>query len=765
MRHSFSLMKISLLSLAIAAALPQVATAQSKEDAKTSEAHTLDGVTVTATRRSEDARQVPIAVSTLDGEKLDVIRSGGEDVRFLASRVPSLNIESSFGRTFPRFYIRGLGNTDFDLNASQPVSLVYDDVVYENVALKGFPVFDIDSIEVLRGPQGTLFGRNTPAGLVKFDSVRPDSTPSGYGKITYGRFDTINAEGAIGGGLGPSLSGRASVLYQRRGDWVRNTFTGTPRENGLEGYQDKAFRGQLLFSGENNFEALLALQMRRLDGTARLFRANILTPGGKLVDHFNPATVSIDARNQQHLDTDGVTLRMSWDLGGFTVYSVSSLSKATLFSRGDIDGGSSYTFDFFPATNPGTYPNGARFPADSGDGSRVRQYTQEIRLASNGETPLRWQGGLFWFKDSAKIESFSYDTLGGGSPNAYARQRQDNTAWAAFASVDWIISPSLTVRGGLRYTQDKKDFEGERVYGAFGAPPIAPIKVNPRANDWSGDVSATWAATDTINFYGRIAKGFRAPSIQGRLTFADASLPANQLVTVAKSETVISYELGMKATLLENRARLNVSVFDYTINDQQLTAVGGTSNFNSLLNADKGKGKGFEVDLEAIVTDQLFVTFGTSYNHTRIHDAGLAVAPCFNATVCQVTDPLIVRNGSTLALIDGNPFPQAPKWTSNLTARYSIPLAGNSELYLYTDWAYRSRINFFLYESNIFHGRPLLEGGLRLGYSWDAGKYEVAAYGRNILNRLEAVGGIDFNNLTGFINEPRTWGVEFKANF
>ncbi len=119
-----------------------------------------------------------------------VINSGGADIRGLSGRVPSLNIESSFGRTFPRFYIRGLGNTDFDLNASQPVSLIYDDVVLENPILKGFPAFDVDRVEVLRGPQGTLFGRNTPAGIVKFDTVRPDATSRNYMRISYGTYST-----------------------------------------------------------------------------------------------------------------------------------------------------------------------------------------------------------------------------------------------------------------------------------------------------------------------------------------------------------------------------------------------------------------------------------------------------------------------------------------------------------------------------------------------------------------------------------------------
>ena len=129
---------------------------------------------VTAERRIENIQEVPNSISTISGETLDAHQHrAARTCACLSGRVPSLNIESSFGRAFPRFYIRGYGNTDFRLNASQPVSLVYDDIVQENPILKGFPVFDLDRIEVLRGPQGTLFGRNTPAGVVKFDSAQP----------------------------------------------------------------------------------------------------------------------------------------------------------------------------------------------------------------------------------------------------------------------------------------------------------------------------------------------------------------------------------------------------------------------------------------------------------------------------------------------------------------------------------------------------------------------------------------------------------------
>ncbi len=290
----------------------------------------------------------------------------------------------------------------------------------------------------------------------------------------------------------------------------------------------------------------------------------------------------------------------------------------------------------------------------------------------------------------------------------------------------------------------------------LGVGPIGPIKVNPSDNDVSWDLSGTWAATDEVNLYARAARGFRAPSIQGRLLFGD-------VVSVAKSETVDSFELGLKADLFDKRARLSFDVFRYDVHDQQLTAVGGQANFNTLVNAKKMTGQGFEGEFEAYVTDHLLVTAGMSYNDTKIKDKDLAVQPCGSG--CTVLDPEIVVGGNTLALIDGNRLPQAPKWVDNFTARWSMPVGNGGEFYVYSDWAYRSEVNFFLYESKEYRGKSLFEGGLRVGYTWDYNKYGVAVFGRNITNQERIVGGIDFNNLTGFVNEPRIWGVEFNAKF
>ncbi|HKL63103.1 MAG TPA: Plug domain-containing protein, partial [Woeseiaceae bacterium] len=140
----------------------------------------LEEIVVTAQRREENLQEVPISVTTLSGARFDNLFDTGEDIRALATRVPSLYAESSNGRLAPRFYLRGLGNTDFDLAASQSVSIIMDEVVQENVVLKSFPLFDIERVEVLRGPQGTLFGRNTPAGIVKFDTRKPTAETEGY---------------------------------------------------------------------------------------------------------------------------------------------------------------------------------------------------------------------------------------------------------------------------------------------------------------------------------------------------------------------------------------------------------------------------------------------------------------------------------------------------------------------------------------------------------------------------------------------------------
>jgi iron complex outermembrane receptor protein len=449
-------------------------------------------------------------------------------------------------------------------------------------------------------------------------------------------------------------------------------------------------------------------------------------------------------------------------LGDYTLHSITGYESVETINRGDIDGG--YGAVFLPDSGPGVIP----FASETADGIPDHsQWTQELRIESAFDGPWNWQAGVFYFKEDYRVESFSYDSLNNSAQDGYQRIRQTNDAWAVFGAVTWQATDRLELRGGLRYTVDEKELTVEDYWNTGFAPcvlagkctlaqltalePDGDLSASPEDKKFNWDLAATYALNDDVNLYARAATGFRGSSIQSAGAFNAKS--------VAGPETVTSFETGVKADLWDKRARLSAGVFYYRVKDQQLTAVGGAANANILLNAEESVGQGFELDLQAYVTDNLLVTLGSSYNDTEIKDDDLAVAVC---AACTVTDP---RNAGGLALIDGNRLPQAPEWVHNLTARYGFAVGEGSELYVYTDWAYRSEVNFFLYDSVEFTGKSSLEGGLRVGYGWGYGDYEVALFGRNITDQRRIVGGIDFNNLTGFINEPRTVGVEFSAKF
>ena len=708
----------------------------------------LQEIVVTAQRREENLQDIPISVDVVSGDKLDAINSGGGDIRALAGRVPSLNIESSFGRTFPRFYIRGLGNTDFDLNASQPVSLVYDDVVLENPILKGFPIFDVERVEVLRGPQGTLFGRNTPAGIVKFDSVRPDKAGANYLKASIGRFSSASVEGAVGGNITETISARASVSVQSRADWVDNIDTATDNKD-LESYSDVAARLQVQFAPTETLKLRLTGQYRDFGGTARVFRANMFRPGTNDLRGVTTATsefrrdqVRADGINFQDLKLYSLGGAVEWDLGPVTLTSVTAYWDGKYSSRGDIDGG-------VPA-GPGFIP----FSANSRDDvPALEQFTHEMRIASNNDEGLTYQAGVFYFDESLSIASFNFGTPTGVIPNVTALQQQESKAYGVFGSVTYPLTEQLSLTAGVRYNNDKRRLDVTRS-GFFGA--IGTGTASVKDNNLTWDISAAYEASDAVNVYARVAKGYRAPSIQGRALFVFTTV--QDAISTADSETIMSYEAGIK-TQLSNKVRFNLSAFKYDLNNAQLTAVGGASNAAKLINVDNVKGYGFEAELEARPVDRMVLTAGLSYNSAKIDDPLAFITGCGGG--CTVTDP--VRPGSPgIFSIDGNQLPQAPKWSLNWTAGYGVPVAGG-EVYAFTDWAYRSKVNFFLYTSAEFNDDSMLEGGLRLGYR--TAKWDMAGFVRNITNDVSAVGAIDFNNLTGFVNEPRIWGLEASIKF
>ena len=715
----------------------------------------LDEITVTAQKREENIQLVPLSITTLDTEKFNLLTQGGGDVKALSGRVPSLLLESSFGRAFPRFYIRGLGNTDFDLNASQPVSMVVDDIVLENPVVKGMPLFDVERTEVLRGPQGTLFGRNTPAGIVKFDTVRPSQERDGFVSASFGTFNAIDAKAAFGGAITDTLSARVSLLYQSQSDWIDNDFTG--KDDALGGHNTGAFRLQFLWEPSERFSALLNLHGWELDGTARVFRANILKHGSdEVVDGFSHDKVYHDGLNDQEISAQGGAFTLNYEFDFGTLTAITGYETLDMFSRGDIDGG--FGAVFAPPYGPGFIP----FPSESGDGiPELDQFTQEIRLASDTGGAWDWLVGFFYFDESLKAESFSYNSLAGNIQDGYAFQTQDTESWALFTSIDFRPTDRWSLKGGLRYTTDDKDFTAERPDPTFQTPTVGPILAETSADLVTWDLSANYAATDAVNFYGRAGTGFRAPSIQGRILFcADFQggiNPATNCVSIADKEEVLSFEVGMKSELLERKLRLNLAVYEYTVDGQQLVAVGGQYNTATLLNADQSKGYGSDADSDWTPTANWLISLGGSYNHTEIDDPNLGVAPCGGG--CTVLDPIV----GGLARVDGNPLPHAPEWILNGIFDYRHP-AGEGLFSASVDWAYHSTKSFFLYESKEFNGDSL-EFGARVAYAFADARYELALFGRNLTDEVVVQNGIDFDNLTGMTNDPRTYGLEFVLHF
>jgi iron complex outermembrane receptor protein len=276
-------------------------------------------------------------------------------------------------------------------------------------------------------------------------------------------------------------------------------------------------------------------------------------------------------------------------------------------------------------------------------------------------------------------------------------------------------------------------------------------------------VSPTYQLAPDVNLYARVATGFRAPS------FGRPSATPPTSATEANSEDNISYELGIKADVFDRRAYIAFDIYYFDVSHQQLTAVGGAGqNEINLINAKDMIGKGAELDFEVHPAANLQLRLSGSYNYTRIDDPPLAVAPCFNwsflpgGAACTELNPL---NAAGLALINGNPLPQAPKYVGDLSLRYGVPMGAGNELYFYTDMSYRTEMNFFLDEEKEFVGPALFQLGGRIGYTWSDKKYEIAAFCRNCTNQVRNIGGINFENATGFINDPRIVGGQFMVKF
>ena len=716
----------------------------------------LDEVIVTAQKREQSLEDVPASVSSISGDTLREYLGSAENIRALAGRVPSLNIESSNGRIAPRFYIRGLGNIDFDVNANQPVGMVFDDISLENNVLRSLPLFDIERVEVLKGPQGSLFGRNSNAGIIKIDSVRPSDERNAYASISYGDNDTVGAEFATNIQASDSVSMRASFKYLRRSDWIDNTVNNTngPSDD-FGGFDEMAWRLQFLIDPSETFTGLIKLHGFSQDGSQpQVFYANSLEVGSAglrpgfdetIATHDGSANciaAGIPACAGHELDHYGLSANFVWDLDTFTFTSITGYDTVENFQSTDVDGG---LISFDPA-DIGALGRQVFFGVATGDGLKDhQQWTQEFRISADTDS-LFFQGGVYMFSEDYDVLNrdfgfFAFEDI----------VSQETDSFAIFGQADWSITDRFSVVAGLRFTYDDKKLVVEP--GAGSSSPAATIAINDDYISW--DLAFTYDLSENWNMYGRLANASRGPVTLGRFGFTSS----------ADTETSDSVEFGFKSDLMGGRARWNAAIYSFRNDDQQLTATGGAGNVNQLLNADRVNGKGFETDFEILFTDNLLFVANASYNDTEIDDADLRDDLCGSSPQCTPLDPIVgMRIGPfgpvTEVSIDGNPLPRTPDWVYNLILQWTIPV-GDGDVYVHTDWNYRAESNIFLHESVEFVAEDRWLGGLRVGYRSDNG-LDIALVGRNITNEVVVDGAINFLNLTTFINEPRFWGVEMR---
>ncbi len=744
--------RASLLLSAIALASPALAAdaADAADAAADAGANAAGDIIVTATRREESLQRVPLAITAAEGETLAKLqlRTAIEAARI----APNTNAWGTESRQRPRWFIRGIGSNDVSSNVVTPIAVYNDEVYLNHFSLQGFPLFDIERVEVLRGPGGTLWGKNTTGGAFSFISRRPTDTAEGYVRATVGNYGARLFEGAFGGPITEGLNARASFVYDRRNGFAINDVTG----NSVGKVRDFAGRVQLQYKPSADLSILLSGHYRNFEGGNNAVYTIGTAAGG--VDNFGYPTPT-DRRHVRYnidevgkVESAGGLARIDWNLGGATLTSITAYESAdrTEFTDGD------------------------KTPNDISRGyaaTDVNQVSQELRLASNGDGKIDWIVGAYYFHD--KLNSFGAtatlpNSSGVNPAYYYTEYTQKTTSVALFANATYHFSDNFSLNGGLRYTWDTlsidlltrqatgpvtfNDTTNWYLPGSVSSP-LAVVFPQAGTNrtqvdtrKWSSlgfEVRPELRLNDNIVAWFRFARGYRSGNFQGNIA------PPSTRPNVIQPETVYSYELGLKTTLIDRKLTFNATAFYYDYKNVQTTVttllVGPPSSTISQVRDAQGWVKGAEFELVATPIENLRLSANVGLLDT------------------QYTD--LLNNGVQLA---GNEFARAPHLTAYLGAEYRIPL-GEHALLFGTDWRYNSlfRLNALTQNNPEFDVQPYWVGNVRIGAELLQGRLTGTFFINNVaavdykIHTLPASNG----SYKRYLGEPRTYGFSLLAKF
>ncbi len=537
--------------------------------------------------------------------------------------MPNASASATDGRTRPRWFLRGVGTNDTGANTVSPIGIYNDDVYINNVYLQGFPLFDVDHVEVLRGPQGTLWGKNTTGGAVHIVSRRPDlDDTNGWLKLGYGEYDSILAQGAINIPLvKDKLAARLSASHDERGGYVTNLYDGGKRG----AYEDEAIRLLVRAQATEALDLTFNVHARTLRSDKRVsnYYPDLQQTGPYNQGYEDPPGRDIinQAENAlENLDSVGGSFIANWSLGDYTLTSISAYEEGQRL----LTGGAA-----IPVPNALSYAT-----------ANASQTTQELRLASPKDQPLSWILGAYLFDenlDAAATDGVTADiplTVVGRKPRAFhtAPYSQDTRAYALFASGTYEVNDRFNVTGGLRWSLEKKRMH-LRDLTATGAVTFsdparwylpssvnAPLRVNydqTQSDEWrevTYDVTPQVKLNDHVNGYFRFAHGFRAGGF---------AVSGQNTINPIDPEVLDSYEVGLKSEWLDNRLILNAAAFYYDYSSIQVLVyaqvAGSVDPVPTLQNAGAGWVKGFELEAIARPVEGLRLNASLGLLDTKYH--------------------------------------------------------------------------------------------------------------------------------------------------
>ena len=699
----------------------------------------VSDIVVTAERRAERLNSLPIAISAYSTDTLK--DRGVADLNALSLLSPSIRVpENANGGLGVNIVIRGVGS----FGGFEPaVAMVQDGISYASRRIGTFDFFDVERVEVLRGPQGTLGGRNATAGGVYVISAKPASEPSGYVEATLGNYDRIAVEGAITGPIaGDKLLARLAVQVDKADGWITETQSG----NTYGGIDKRQARLSLLARPSESLEMSLILQSRvdeALPATVSFGRSRPDMPSlaeANGVPDFDPNTWTMtqdrtDVRKDKFFQG---TFRLAWDLGdNLQLVTTTGYVKSKLLYNEDQD-----------HTTVGTVIWGPR-PRQQ----PFRQTSQEVTLSGGISDRLDFiVGGLYLNYDYKLHGEVGFPFLGIPAGALDFLDNQKLTSWSGFGQVRFDVTDTIRLTAGARYTHDKKSSRSVFDFGAGGQ-----LSASGRltGSAWTPRVSIDWKPSENILAYATASRGYKSGG------FDEFAFPSRSY----NPEYVWNYEAGLKVSTADRRLAGNLTGFIMDYSNLQQSVLGldpGEITFRTI-NAAKAKIKGIEAELTASPIEGLKFNGSVAYLDTRYE--GLRTA---DPLYPELGDP--VSPGVNVRDLTGNRLAGAPKWQFNIGGDYKFPV-GEWQARLNASYSWNSKTPLDIYDNPGFSQDSvgILSGSVSV--TDPSGNWEVSAFSTNLTNELYVTNAVTVNSggggaarVTSF-GDVRRYGIRVRRSF